>query len=335
VRIFLSYRRDETSGHSGRLFDALSQRLGRRNVFQDVTGIEPGVDFTEAITRALDECDAVLAVIGPGWSTAATLDGQRRLDEADDYVRLELATALARDTRVIPVLVGGAPLPTRADLPVDLQGLAERQAVVLHDETWPQDVDGLVARLRGHTPAPRSSHRRRLLIGAAAAVILIAVVVTWLTWPSAGSDDSSTPPPPCSTAADEPIPLRSPSPAADVPKTGDPGAESTGPLRFEVEKAGVRQISAGSWVVVLQVVMTNSNPENSASNAPYRYSSLDVDGHPFVVSCYVDLNPSDGEAGPGEKATARVGFDVSRDPSSALRLRLNTLPHVDLDVTPS
>ena len=62
---------------------------------------------------------------------------------------------------------------------------------------------------------------------------------------------------------------------------------------------------------------------------------LDVGGHPFVVSCYLDLNPSDGEAGPGEKATALVGFDVSRNPSAALRLRLNTDPPVDLDVTTS
>jgi hypothetical protein len=91
----------------------------------------------------------VLAVIGLAWVTASTPSGVRGLDQADDHVRLELGTALARDARVIPVLVGRAAMPSRADLPDALQGLADRQAIVLHDETWQQDVDGLLSRLRG------------------------------------------------------------------------------------------------------------------------------------------------------------------------------------------
>ena len=149
MRIFLSYRRDDTSGHAGRLYDALSRRLGEGNVFQDVAAIDPGVDFGDAIVRALDDCDAVLAVIGPAWVMARTPAGVRRLEQPDDYVRLELSTALARDARVIPVLVGGAEMPSSADLPEELRSLVDRQAVVLHDQSWQQDVDGLVARLRG------------------------------------------------------------------------------------------------------------------------------------------------------------------------------------------
>ena len=146
MRIFLSYRRDDTSGHAGRLYDALSHRLGQTNVFQDVAAIDAGVDFGDAIARALDDCDAVLAVIGPAWVGASTPAGLRRLDQPDDYVRLELSTALARDARVIPVLVGGADVPSRTDLPDELSALADRQAVAVHDQSWQQDVDGLVSR---------------------------------------------------------------------------------------------------------------------------------------------------------------------------------------------
>jgi hypothetical protein len=123
-------------------------------VFQDVVAIAPGRDFTTAIDRALDDADAVLAVIGPGWLTAATPQGASRLSEAHDYVRLELARALARDLRVVPVLVGGASLPAATELTDDLEGLVRRQAVVLHDETWHEDVDGLVGSLRGEPAVP-------------------------------------------------------------------------------------------------------------------------------------------------------------------------------------
>ena len=170
MRIFLSYRRDDTSGHAGRLYDALSLRLGGGHVFQDVAAIDPGVDFGDAIVRALDDCDAVLAVIGPAWVTASTPAGLRRLEQSDDYVRLELSTALARDARVIPVLVGGAELPSSADLPDELAPLVDRQAVVLHDQSWQQDVDGLVSRLRGQPPA-RRPHRTLAICGAVALAV--------------------------------------------------------------------------------------------------------------------------------------------------------------------
>jgi len=89
-------------------------------VFIDVASIEPGVDFAEVITRAVGSCDVLLAVIGPGWLTAPDEAGQRRLDDPDDLVRLEVEAALARDVRVIPVLVEDATMPRRKDLPEDL-----------------------------------------------------------------------------------------------------------------------------------------------------------------------------------------------------------------------
>lgn len=107
---FLSYRRGDAGGYAGRLTDGLLQRLGPKSVFQDVTAISPGQDYTVVIDRALADSDVALAVIGPGWVTAVTPQGTRRLLEDDDYVHLELAGALRRGIRVIPVLVGGAQL---------------------------------------------------------------------------------------------------------------------------------------------------------------------------------------------------------------------------------
>ena len=175
MQVFLSYRRSDVGGYAGRLADALLQRLGPDSVFQDVVAIAPGQDFTAAIDRALDDCDAVLAVIGPGWLTSATPQGSRRLLEADDYVRLELARVLDRNVRVVPVLVGGAALPAGSELPDELQGLVRRQAVVLHDETWHQDVNGLVRSLRGEPAVPITRSRRWLVPGAAVAVALVAL----------------------------------------------------------------------------------------------------------------------------------------------------------------
>jgi hypothetical protein len=187
LQVFLSYRRGDVPGHAGRLADALRQRLGANSVFQDVVAIAPGQDFMVAIDRALDDCDAVLAVIGPGWLTALTLQGAPRLLQADDYVRLELARALARDVRVVPILVGGASLPAPTELPDELKGLVRRQAVVLHDETWHQDVNGLVGSL-GTEPAVPTTRRPRWLVpgGAVAVALLILGVAAWLWGPGTG-----------------------------------------------------------------------------------------------------------------------------------------------------
>ncbi len=197
MQVFLSYRRNDVGGYAGRLTDALLQRLGAKSVFQDVIAIAPGQDFTVELDRALDDSDAVLAVIGPGWLTAATPQGAARLFEADDYVRLELARALNRNVRVVPVLVGGAALPAAADLPDELRGLVHRQAVVLHDETWHQDVDGLVGSLRSEPAVPpghgRWWPRRRGLIAAAAGLLVAGGVgAALLLLPSGGSGGQSS-----------------------------------------------------------------------------------------------------------------------------------------------
>ena len=146
ARIFLSYRRDDSSGHTGRLYDRLSHHFGRINLFMDVDTIALGLDFVEAIQDAVGACDVLLAVIGPQWLTSTDLLGHRRLDNLEDFVRLEITTALERKIRVIPVLVGGASMPRSTELPGVLQPLAHRQALVVGDHFHP-DVDRLVEAL--------------------------------------------------------------------------------------------------------------------------------------------------------------------------------------------
>ena len=179
MRIFLSYRRDDAAAWAGRLYDALAAQFDQRNLWQDVTAVRPGENFSDAIDAALAESDVVLAVIGPSWLTATTSTGEPRFTRPDDYVRIELAAALAQGKQVIPVLVGDATMPTRAQLPEGLEGLGLRQAVVLHDATWHQDVDGFIRSLRGE-PATTRWPRRWLIPAAVIGLLLAAGLAGWL-----------------------------------------------------------------------------------------------------------------------------------------------------------
>jgi hypothetical protein len=171
--LFLSYRRDDSAGFAGRLADALEAAFGAGSVFRDVDDIRPGEDFTRAINVQLKSVDAVLVMIGPHW-LAGGADGRRRLDTADDFVRMEIEAALASDKPVIPLLVGAARMPDATDLPPALAGLARRQAVVLSDSNWRGDVERLVASLRVLLPKPSEKPRARrwVLAGTAVAVLL-------------------------------------------------------------------------------------------------------------------------------------------------------------------
>lgn len=142
--IFVSYRRQETRHLAGRLADRLIDRFGEGQVFIDVDTIEPGVDFAEEIGRAVATCKVLLAVIGPEWLTATDGRGRRRLDDPADIVRLEIEAALDRGVRVIPILVDGASMPYREDLPGSLAGLARRNALFIRHENFRSDAGRLV-----------------------------------------------------------------------------------------------------------------------------------------------------------------------------------------------
>ncbi|TAN84400.1 MAG: toll/interleukin-1 receptor domain-containing protein, partial [Gallionella sp.] len=150
--IFISYRREDSAGHAGRLFDRLRERFGKDRVFMDVAGIEPGVDFVEAIDRAVASCDALIVVIGRKWLTCTDAAGNRRLDDPEDFIRLETAAALRREIRVIPVLIQDAATPAEKDLPEDLLKLARRQAIEISDGHWDSDTEALIGALAKALP---------------------------------------------------------------------------------------------------------------------------------------------------------------------------------------
>lgn len=143
--IFISYRREDAAGHAGRLFDRLAAHFGRGSVFMDVEGIEAGVDFVDTIEKAVGGCDVLLAIIGRGWLDSRDSQGNRRLDAPQDFIRLETSAALARNVRVIPVLVEGAKMPRTEDLPENLRPITRRQAMELRDTRWEDDIQALIA----------------------------------------------------------------------------------------------------------------------------------------------------------------------------------------------
>src|SRR5690606_14157458 len=111
-------------------------------IFMDIDKIEPGVDFTDAISHSLECCDVMLAIIGPRWM--GEIGQSSRIKNDDDWVRLEIATAIKRNIRVVPVLVDGAELPTAEELPEDLQSLLKRQAYEISNKRWRYDTEELI-----------------------------------------------------------------------------------------------------------------------------------------------------------------------------------------------
>ena len=223
-RVFISYRREETAYPAGWLYDRLANRYSGQ-VFKDVDSIQLGDDFVEVITRAVGSCDVLLALIGDQWLTITDEAGRRRLDDPDDFVRLEIEAALTRDVRVIPILVEGATLPRADELPPSLAGLVRRQALELSPARFDFDTSRLVKVLDKTLAEMRTAHESAAAVSA----------------PAGKAVDSSTAEPP--TSPEHPVqagpsPLSSTSPAAPTTAAGarphhdgalDPGSSASGP----------------------------------------------------------------------------------------------------------
>ncbi len=161
--IFISYRREDSEGEAGRLFDDLVAVFGEASVFMDVAAIEVGRDFRKAIDDSVATCGVLLAVVGKGWVDAKNAAGNRRLDDPSDFVRLETASALKRDIPVVPVLVRGATMPRPEELPDDLKEFAFRNGVELTHPRWNSDVQLLVNALKpmvGEACGPGTEQKR-------------------------------------------------------------------------------------------------------------------------------------------------------------------------------
>jgi hypothetical protein len=145
--VFISYRREDSGGFAGRIYDRLTSRLGRDGVFFDVDNISPGLDFVDVLSERVGKCDALLAVIGRAWNPVSGNDNRRRIDDPSDFVRVEIEAALARGIRVIPVLVDGAPMPRAEDLPESLRKLTRRQGIEISLTRFDSDAELLTLAL--------------------------------------------------------------------------------------------------------------------------------------------------------------------------------------------
>jgi hypothetical protein len=200
--IFISYRRDDTSGYAGRLYDLLSAHFGKEHVFMDVTTIEPGSDFVNTIEEKVGGCNALVALIGKNWMTIKDDQGHLRIANPEDFVSVEVAAALRRNVEVVPVLVGGAKMPREQDLPQSLQLLSRRQALELSDVHFNRDADDLIQALKT-PPGSRAAQSRNWLMPAlaAAGVTLAIAAGIWYSRPPAHPRESAGSPPPTTASA--------------------------------------------------------------------------------------------------------------------------------------
>lgn len=148
ITIFISYRRQDSQGTTGRIYDRLVEHFGKSAVFRDVDTIKPGEDFEKKIREALSQHEVLLAIIGRDWLTITNDAGQPRIQQADDMVRLEIKIALNLGLMVIPVLVDGATMPAPDALPADIQALSKRNAISIRNESFDDDVQRLIRQWR-------------------------------------------------------------------------------------------------------------------------------------------------------------------------------------------
>jgi tetratricopeptide (TPR) repeat protein len=177
--IFINYRREDSAATAGRLHDRLAQAFGRKRIFMDVDQIPAGIDFVAHLNSQVAACNVALVVIGPHWLNVKNEAGERRLHQPDDFVAIEIAAALARDIRVIPVLVDGANVPKVSELPDALKPLVRRQAIEVRQPHFGRDAEALIERVHEALGDKAGLNRWRVRAlagaGAIAALLLIGV----------------------------------------------------------------------------------------------------------------------------------------------------------------
>jgi TIR domain len=146
-KIFINYRRGDDPGATGWLRQLLEDAFSADQLFMDIDSIAPGLDFVRVLEDEVDKCDVFLAVIGPRWFGDMNAEGTRRLDNPEDFVRIEIESALKLGKRIIPVLVGNANVPRSEQLPESLKPLTRRHAVRLTHERFASDAEGLIKQL--------------------------------------------------------------------------------------------------------------------------------------------------------------------------------------------
>ena len=147
-RLFISYRRDDSAGYAGRLYDRLEREFGRDHLVMDVDAIPLGANFVKVLSDEVARCDLLLAIMGPGWLEARDEEGNRRLENPQDFVRIEIGTALKRGIPVIPILLEGTRIPKADQLPDDLKELPLRNGLNVRHVSFLDDLERLIRGLK-------------------------------------------------------------------------------------------------------------------------------------------------------------------------------------------
>jgi TIR domain len=159
--LFFAYRRSDAPGHAGRIGERLIGYFGPGQVFKDIESQRPGVDFVHVVREMLQRAFAMVVIIGPRWLV------DRRVDDPEDLHREEIRTALERGVHIVPVLVNGASMPRKNELPEDIRPLVRRQAIEITDTRWDYDVGQL------------AEHLARVLAGSPKRQRFLAQVPPW------------------------------------------------------------------------------------------------------------------------------------------------------------
>lgn len=315
-RIFINYRRDDSLLYADRLQEVLSEHFGPDEVFRDVDTIEMGLDFVHAIDRALSQADVMLVLIGRHWLVGA--DGRTRLQDPDDYVRLEVARGLERpNVRVIPVLVGGADMPRSDDLPDDLAPLTRRHAFEMTDDRWRYDRDELVRRLGRVLEAEGLTHKPGSNGGTGAAAYAAPA-------PVRGSDmEAERPLPPAPPPETDRLPGGS-----DDLEPGVPARRGTSQKRRWIAGAAVGALLAAGLASGAFVLL--GDEDVAAIPTPTTEGPTTIEDSPSIPDV-VGLSQAEAEAD-----LEAQGFEVSTttvvdDGESGLVLTQDPAPGADAD----
>ena len=203
--VFISYRRDDSSGYAGRLYDALVAHFGSDLVFIDIDSIRAGENFADVIDKRIAACSVVVVLMGKGWLKSVDDQGHRRLDDPHDFVQLEIASALAQKIPVIPVLVAGARMPRPDDLPKPVKALAHLNAIEIFDQLFHDSVKHFISALQPFVrpklrlwlweqPIPRKARFLLVAVVLSITIGLAAMIANLSPGPDRHSSEAVSPP---------------------------------------------------------------------------------------------------------------------------------------------